>query len=133
MAPYLSRSRSPATIHCSKVPVRKLSAWLISLSSPPPRPGTMLAAGAWGGGGEVPTHSLAQPFLHLRPPTLTCRYNVKMQAFFTVRQKTIANGNTVNSELEDGNDCCDNSSDDPSVPLLGQGKAEQTGAGTPCH
>uniref|UniRef100_A0A8D1TU38 Solute carrier family 24 member 4 n=1 Tax=Sus scrofa TaxID=9823 RepID=A0A8D1TU38_PIG len=55
---------------------------------------------------------------------LIMKYNVKMQAFFTVRQKTIANGNTVNSELEDGNDCCDNSSDDPSVPLLGQVKEE---------
>lgn len=32
---------------------------------------------------------------------LIMKYNVKMQAFFTVRQKTIANGNTVNSELED--------------------------------
>lgn len=51
-----------------------------------------------------------------------------MQAFFTIKQKTIANGNTVNSELEDGNDYCDSSSDDPSVPLLGRGKAEQTGA-----
>ena len=52
-----------------------------------------------------------------------------MQAFFTIKQKTIANGNTVNSELEDGNDYCDSSSDDPSLPLLGQGKAEQTGGG----
>lgn len=50
-----------------------------------------------------------------------------MQAFFTIKQKTIANGNTVNSELEDGNDYCDSGSDDPSMPLLGQGKAEQTG------
>lgn len=50
-----------------------------------------------------------------------------MQAFFTIKQKTIANGNTVSSELEDGNDYCDTSSDDPSLPLLGQGKAEQTG------
>lgn len=52
-----------------------------------------------------------------------------MQAFFTIKQKAIANGNTVNSELEDGNDYCDSSSDDPSLPLLGQGKAEQTGGG----
>ncbi|MBW02587.1 Sodium/potassium/calcium exchanger 4, partial [Eschrichtius robustus] len=52
---------------------------------------------------------------------LIMKYNVKMQAFFTVKQKTIANGNTVNSELEDGNDYCDSSSDDPSMPLLGQG------------
>ncbi|KAB1277421.1 Sodium/potassium/calcium exchanger 4, partial [Camelus dromedarius] len=55
---------------------------------------------------------------------LIMKYNVKMQAFFTVKQKTIANGNTVNSELEDGNDYCDSSSDDPSVPLLGQVKEE---------
>ncbi|XP_044086935.1 sodium/potassium/calcium exchanger 4 isoform X2 [Neovison vison] len=32
---------------------------------------------------------------------LIMKYNVKMQAFFTIKQKTIANGNTVNSELED--------------------------------
>ncbi|XP_067583456.1 sodium/potassium/calcium exchanger 4 isoform X3 [Pseudorca crassidens] len=32
---------------------------------------------------------------------LIMKYNVKMQAFFTVKQKTIANGNTVSSELED--------------------------------
>ncbi|XP_069321336.1 sodium/potassium/calcium exchanger 4 isoform X2 [Eulemur rufifrons] len=31
---------------------------------------------------------------------LTMKYNVKMQAFFTVKQKSIANGNPVNSELE---------------------------------
>lgn len=58
---------------------------------------------------------------------------MKMQAFFTVKQKTIANGNTVSSELEDGNDYCGSSSDDPSMPLLGPGKAEQTGAGKPCR
>lgn len=57
---------------------------------------------------------------------------MKIQAFFTIKQKTIANGNTVNSELEDGNDYCDSSSDDPSMPLLGQGKAEQTGVAEPC-
>ncbi|XP_045057786.1 sodium/potassium/calcium exchanger 4 isoform X2 [Desmodus rotundus] len=32
---------------------------------------------------------------------LIMKYNVKMQAFFTIKQKTVANGNTVNSELED--------------------------------
>ncbi|XP_031808158.1 sodium/potassium/calcium exchanger 4 isoform X2 [Sarcophilus harrisii] len=32
---------------------------------------------------------------------LIMKYNVKMQAFFTIKQKNIANGNTVNSELED--------------------------------
>lgn len=56
-----------------------------------------------------------------------------MQAFFTIKQKTVANGNTVNSELEDGNDYCDSSSDDPSMPLLGQGKAEQTGMAEPAR
>ncbi|XP_072480586.1 sodium/potassium/calcium exchanger 4 [Notamacropus eugenii] len=49
---------------------------------------------------------------------LIMKYNVKIQAFFTIRQKNIANGNTVNSELEDGNDYYDISYDDPSVPLL---------------
>ncbi|XP_055990424.1 sodium/potassium/calcium exchanger 4 isoform X2 [Sorex fumeus] len=33
---------------------------------------------------------------------LIMKYNVKMQAFFTIKQKTVANGNTVSSELEDG-------------------------------
>ncbi|KAL0601697.1 Sodium/potassium/calcium exchanger 4 [Plecturocebus cupreus] len=51
---------------------------------------------------------------------LIMKYNVKMQAFFTIKQKSIANGNPVNSELEAGNDFCDGSYDDPSVPLLGQ-------------
>ncbi|KAF6132916.1 solute carrier family 24 member 4 [Phyllostomus discolor] len=32
---------------------------------------------------------------------LIMKYNVKMQAFFTIKQKTVANGNTVSSELED--------------------------------
>ncbi|XP_066129990.1 sodium/potassium/calcium exchanger 4 isoform X2 [Saccopteryx bilineata] len=32
---------------------------------------------------------------------LIMKYNMKMQAFFTIKQKTVANGNTVNSELED--------------------------------
>ncbi|XP_014399145.1 PREDICTED: sodium/potassium/calcium exchanger 4, partial [Myotis brandtii] len=58
---------------------------------------------------------------------LIMKYNVKIQAFFTIKQKAIANGNTVSSELEDGNDYCGSSSDDPSMPLLGPGKAEQTG------
>ncbi|XP_005562109.3 sodium/potassium/calcium exchanger 4 isoform X2 [Macaca fascicularis] len=49
-------------------------------------------------------------------------YNVKMQAFFTIKQKSIANGNPVNSELEAGNDFYDGSYDDPSVPLLRQVK-----------
>ncbi|XP_027428317.1 sodium/potassium/calcium exchanger 4 isoform X3 [Zalophus californianus] len=32
---------------------------------------------------------------------LIMKYNVKMQAFFTIKQKAVANGNTVNSELGD--------------------------------
>ncbi|XP_076979505.1 sodium/potassium/calcium exchanger 4 isoform X2 [Tamandua tetradactyla] len=32
---------------------------------------------------------------------LIMKYNVKMQAFFTIKQKAIANGNPVSSELED--------------------------------
>ncbi|XP_054986604.1 sodium/potassium/calcium exchanger 4 isoform X1 [Sorex araneus] len=56
---------------------------------------------------------------------LIMKYNVKMQAFFTIKQKTVANGNTVSSELEDGNEpCC---LDDPSVPLLGPGPHAQRG------
>ncbi|EDL18868.1 solute carrier family 24 (sodium/potassium/calcium exchanger), member 4, isoform CRA_a [Mus musculus] len=47
-------------------------------------------------------------------------YNMKMQTFFTTKQKSIANGNPVSNELEDGNDLYDGSYDDPSVPLLGQ-------------
>ncbi|ELW55808.1 Sodium/potassium/calcium exchanger 4 [Tupaia chinensis] len=53
---------------------------------------------------------------------LIMKYNVKMQAFFTIKQKSIANGNPVSSELEAGNDFCDGSYDDPSVPLLGRVK-----------
>ncbi|XP_003902229.2 sodium/potassium/calcium exchanger 4 isoform X1 [Macaca thibetana thibetana] len=53
---------------------------------------------------------------------LIMKYNVKMQAFFTIKQKSIANGNPVNSELEAGNDFYDGSYDDPSVPLLRQVK-----------
>lgn len=58
---------------------------------------------------------------------------MRIQAFFTIKQKSIANGNPVNSELEDGNGFYDGSYDDPSVPLLGQGKAEQTGVALICH
>ncbi|XP_076777475.1 sodium/potassium/calcium exchanger 4 isoform X1 [Arvicanthis niloticus] len=53
---------------------------------------------------------------------LIMKYNMKMQMFFTTKQKSIANGNPVSSELEDGNDLYDSSYDDPSVPLLGQVK-----------
>jgi hypothetical protein len=58
---------------------------------------------------------------------------MKMQTFFTTKQKSIANGNPVNSELEDGNDLYGSSYDDPSMPLLGQGKAEQTGVAECFH
>ena len=40
----------------------------------------------------------------------------------------VGNGNTVNSELEDGNDSYDFDHDDPTIPLLWKGKAKQTGA-----
>ncbi|XP_040831512.1 sodium/potassium/calcium exchanger 4 isoform X1 [Ochotona curzoniae] len=53
---------------------------------------------------------------------LIMKYNMRIQAFFTIKQKSIANGNPVNSELEDGNGFYDGSYDDPSVPLLGQVK-----------
>ncbi|XP_062037298.1 sodium/potassium/calcium exchanger 4 isoform X1 [Lepus europaeus] len=53
---------------------------------------------------------------------LIMKYNVKIQAFFTIKQKSIANGNPVNSELEDGNAFYDCGCDDPSMPLLGQVK-----------
>lgn len=48
-----------------------------------------------------------------------------MQKFFTRRSdKNVANGNAASgSELEDGNE----SLDDPSVPLLCEGKTKQTG------
>nr|XP_051682404.1 sodium/potassium/calcium exchanger 4 isoform X5 [Oryctolagus cuniculus]XP_051682405.1 sodium/potassium/calcium exchanger 4 isoform X5 [Oryctolagus cuniculus] len=56
---------------------------------------------------------------------LIMKYNVKIQAFFTIKQKSIANGNTVNSELEDGNAFYDCGCDDPSMPLLGQAVKEK--------
>lgn len=62
-----------------------------------------------------------------RPFLCTCRYNTKMQNFFTLKSKNVGNGDTVSNELEDGNKCCAPSCDDPSIPLLWKGKAEQTG------
>ncbi|XP_008819944.1 sodium/potassium/calcium exchanger 4 isoform X1 [Nannospalax galili] len=62
---------------------------------------------------------------------LIMKYNMKMQTFFTTKQKSIANGNPVNSELEDGNDLYDGSYDDPSVPLLGQVKEKPPYGKTP--
>ncbi|KPP67181.1 sodium/potassium/calcium exchanger 4-like, partial [Scleropages formosus] len=50
---------------------------------------------------------------------LIMKFNTSMQNFFTgKRNKSVANGNTVCSELEDGNDCYDSIWDDPSLPLL---------------
>ncbi|XP_007422606.2 sodium/potassium/calcium exchanger 4 [Python bivittatus] len=49
---------------------------------------------------------------------LIMKYNVKMQNFFTIKSMNVGNGNTVNSELEDGNEYYDLSCDDPSIPLL---------------
>ncbi|XP_059135539.1 sodium/potassium/calcium exchanger 4 isoform X1 [Peromyscus eremicus] len=62
---------------------------------------------------------------------LIMKYNMKMQTFFTTKQKSIANGNPVSSELEDGNDLYDGSYDDPSVPLLGQVKEKLPYGKTP--
>uniref|UniRef100_A0A670HKI4 Solute carrier family 24 member 4 n=1 Tax=Podarcis muralis TaxID=64176 RepID=A0A670HKI4_PODMU len=53
------------------------------------------------------------------------RYNVKMQKFFTIKSMNVGNGNTVNSELEDGNESFDISCDDPSLPLLWKVKGTQ--------
>ncbi|XP_004699140.2 sodium/potassium/calcium exchanger 4 [Echinops telfairi] len=62
---------------------------------------------------------------------LIMKYNVKMQAFFTIKQKTVANGNPVSNELGDGNDYYDLHHDDPSVPLLGQVKEKPQYSKTP--
>ncbi|CAO2587164.1 Sodium/potassium/calcium exchanger 4 [Lemmus lemmus] len=62
---------------------------------------------------------------------LIMKYNMKMQTFFTTKQKSIANGNPVSSELEDGNELYDGSYDDPSVPLLGQVKEKPPYSKTP--
>ncbi|XP_075387605.1 sodium/potassium/calcium exchanger 4 [Tenrec ecaudatus] len=62
---------------------------------------------------------------------LIMKYNVKMQAFFTIKQKTVANGNPVSNELGDGNDYYDLHYDDPSVPLLGQVKEKPQYGKTP--
>lgn len=54
---------------------------------------------------------------------------MRMQNFFTLKSKNVGNGDTVNNELEDGNKYYASSYDDPSIPLLCKGKAEQTGLG----
>ncbi|XP_060612538.2 sodium/potassium/calcium exchanger 4 isoform X1 [Anolis sagrei] len=56
---------------------------------------------------------------------LIMKYNVKMQSFFTIKSMNVGNGNTVNSELEDGNDSYDIGHDDPSIPLLWKVKGTQ--------
>ncbi|CAI5764423.1 potassium calcium exchanger 4 isoform X1 [Podarcis lilfordi] len=56
---------------------------------------------------------------------LIMKYNVKMQKFFTIKSMNVGNGNTVNSELEDGNESFDISCDDPSLPLLWKVKGTQ--------
>ncbi|KAL7992633.1 hypothetical protein Chor_016889 [Crotalus horridus] len=50
---------------------------------------------------------------------------MKMQNFFTIKSMNVGNGNTVNSELEDGNKYYDISRDDPSIPLLWKVKGIQ--------
>ena len=59
------------------------------------------------------------------------RFNTSIQRLFTgkgKKKKNVANGNAASgSELEDGNGCYDNVWDDPTLPLLGTGKADQTG------
>lgn len=54
---------------------------------------------------------------------------MRMQNFFTHKTKNVGNGDTANNELEDGNKCFAPNCDDPSIPLLWKGKAEQTGLG----
>ncbi|XP_063146317.1 sodium/potassium/calcium exchanger 4 [Candoia aspera] len=56
---------------------------------------------------------------------LIMKYNMKMQKFFTIKSMNVGNGNTVNSELEDGNEYYDISCDDPSMPLLRKVKGTQ--------
>ncbi|XP_034963104.1 sodium/potassium/calcium exchanger 4 isoform X1 [Zootoca vivipara] len=56
---------------------------------------------------------------------LIMKYNVRMQKFFTIKSMNVGNGNTVNSELEDGNESFDISCDDPSLPLLWKVKGTQ--------
>ncbi|MBN3325444.1 NCKX4 protein, partial [Atractosteus spatula] len=55
------------------------------------------------------------------------KFNTSMQSYFTGKvDKNVANGNTMSSELEDGNACYDIRWDDPSVPLLRQVKMSKT-------
>lgn len=57
------------------------------------------------------------------------RFNSSIQRLFTGKgKKNVANGNAASgSEMEDGNGCYDSIWDDPTLPLLGTGKADQTG------
>ncbi|XP_070589724.1 sodium/potassium/calcium exchanger 4 [Erythrolamprus reginae] len=56
---------------------------------------------------------------------LIMKFNMKLQNFFTLKSMNVGNGNTVNSELEDGNKHYDISHDDPSIPLLWKVKGTQ--------
>ncbi|KAJ6661832.1 hypothetical protein lerEdw1_013003 [Lerista edwardsae] len=56
---------------------------------------------------------------------LIMKYNVKLQKLCTIKSMNVGNGNTVNSELEDGNESYDISCDDPSMPLLWTVKGTQ--------
>ncbi|XP_023662555.1 sodium/potassium/calcium exchanger 4 isoform X2 [Paramormyrops kingsleyae] len=50
---------------------------------------------------------------------ITMKFNTSLQNFFTGKSnKNVANGDTMRSELEEGNDHYDGSWDDPSLPLL---------------
>ncbi len=51
------------------------------------------------------------------------RFNTSIQNYFSGKEdKSVTNGNTVISEMEDGNACYDQFWDDPSWPLLRPGK-----------
>ncbi|XP_041951823.1 sodium/potassium/calcium exchanger 4 [Alosa sapidissima] len=59
---------------------------------------------------------------------LIMKFNTSIQKLFTGKgSKNVANGNAASgSEMEDGNGCYDNVWDDPTLPLLGTGKVDQT-------
>ncbi|XP_076834929.1 sodium/potassium/calcium exchanger 4a isoform X2 [Brachyhypopomus gauderio] len=55
--------------------------------------------------------------------TLIMKFNSNLQSYFSGKDdKGVANGNTVLSELEDGNECYEQLWDDPTCPLLGEVK-----------
>lgn len=58
------------------------------------------------------------------------KFNTQLQNFFVSKlMKDVANGNVIGNEMEDGNIEYLNSCDDPSIPLLSRGKANQTDNG----